>query len=127
MESLIVVVSFHYLFVTKVRQHGLFIALLVIFNQWLDFRPTEPSVLSVSIHRRDLPCYSTQLTSGTMLQCLFGVWISSALGTTELAMAETRSTECRYDIRVGGPEGPIATFIEVGQRLFHEWSCEGRE
>ncbi len=33
--------------------------------------------------------------------------------------------DCTYEIRRGGFQGPIALYAEVGDKLFHRWSCTG--
>uniref|UniRef100_A0A915BVY6 ZP domain-containing protein n=1 Tax=Parascaris univalens TaxID=6257 RepID=A0A915BVY6_PARUN len=51
----------------------------------------------------------------------------SSLVASEIPAYDTTAAECNYVVRVGGPDGEVARFVEVGQRLFHEWTCSGSD
>uniref|UniRef100_A0A914WU03 ZP domain-containing protein n=1 Tax=Plectus sambesii TaxID=2011161 RepID=A0A914WU03_9BILA len=82
MESLTIVVSFHYLFVTKVKY------------------------LFVKVHK------------------MTGLAVNQ-IAAEPLPMGQTQSAECKYDVRVGRPDGPPASAAQVGDVLHHMWSCVG--
>lgn len=46
--------------------------------------------------------------------------------TESMKAADGPSTpECKYEIRKNSVDGPLVQHVEVGDQLFHRWSCVG--
>ncbi|VDM36748.1 unnamed protein product [Toxocara canis] len=69
----------------------------------------------------NVKCFYAQARSAT-LERFVNV---SNLAASDISVHDTTVAECRYEIRLDGPNGEMAQFAEVGQNLFHEWSCSG--
>lgn len=47
----------------------------------------------------------------------------SAIGTTEL-LDTAKMPTCVYSIHFGSPQGPLARYAKVGDKIFHAWECD---
>ncbi|VDO98794.1 unnamed protein product [Soboliphyme baturini] len=83
-QSLMVIISFHKLFITKIDK---------VYKIQCFYMETQQTV--------------------TLVQSFAG-----------LLMDTNRMPTCTYEVRRGGPDGPIIRFAQVGEPVYHEWSCD---
>ena len=55
--------------------------------------------------------------------CILNIYYFSML-TTKLQENRLEMPVCGYQVLLDGPEGPPVTFANVGQQVYHKWSCE---
>ena len=49
------------------------------------------------------------------------------LPTEKISVGDGPQPDCVYDVRLDSMRGPVAQFAEVGDKLYHVWTCTGGE
>ena len=76
--------------------------------------------------------FVTKFDRAYQIRCFYGendATVTSSLHVSPLTTLETMQEDypapnCKYEIHLGTPTGPLATFVRVGDPVYHVFKCD---
>jgi len=96
-------------------------------------RSADPAGLFVSVNLivSFHPTFITKVDQGFAVECFYMQAMKSVTYPVSVSMISLQPVQeiaemprCRYEVFVGDADGPPATTVNVGDALYHKWTCE---